>query len=89
MASLESIWNSLLEGDPGPSLSLVDSLLDNDLSFAAGGLLRDLAERMVQADSEIDDDQQRVEFVDAINQVLAHAYRDDEASLKELLDEVA
>ena len=89
MSNLESIWNSLLEGDPGPSLSLVDSLLDNDLSFAAGGLLRDFAERMVQADSEIDDDQQRAEFVDAINQVLAHAYRDDEASLKELLDEVA
>lgn len=86
--TIDQIWSSLLDGDPGPSLSFVDSLLDNDFSFAAGGVLRDLAESMVRAGDEIDDEQQRTSFVDAVSQVLQHAYRDDEAGLRELLDEV-
>jgi len=89
MSDLETIWSSLLDGDPGPSLSFVDALLHNDLPFAAGGVLRDLAERMVDAGSAIDDEQQRAKFADAVKQVLTHAYRDDEAALQELLDEVA
>ncbi len=89
MSDVETLWGSLLEGDPGPSLAFVDLLLNNDLPFAAGGVLRDLAERMVDAGSSIEDDNKCQRFVEAVNRVLRHAYREDPDALQDLLDEVA
>ena len=84
--SLDTVWSSLLDGDPGPALSFADALVDNDMAFAAGGFLNDLAERMHDADESIEDDQQRSAFVAAIEQVLRHALDNDPSALDELLE---
>ena len=85
--SLDSIWNSLTDGDPGPAQALVDALLDNDMAFAAGGFLRDLAERLSDVGEVMEDDEQREKFVLAIHEVLPVSHDHDESAVAELLIE--
>lgn len=76
MNGLDSIWNSLRQGDPGPAVALIDALMDNDFAAAAGGVLSDLAERMLDAHEVIEDENERSQFVSAIEEVLRHALPD-------------
>lgn len=85
--SLDAIWSSLLDGDPGPALAFSDALLDNDMPFAAGGFLRDLAERLHDVGDALPDENQRHAFTEAIHAVLLHALDHDEKALADLLAE--
>lgn len=86
--SFDAIWNALLDGDPGPALALATALIDNDMSFAAGGFLRDLAER-IQPDSLqlLADDAQRQSFDVATRQALLEMLDGNHVALEELLAE--
>ena len=77
MTGLDSIWESLQSGDPGPAVGLIDALIANDFSFAAGGLLDDLAERMITAGEFFDDVTEHDRFVDAVDCVLRYALPDN------------
>jgi hypothetical protein len=76
-----------VSGDPGPAVALFDALMASDFSFAAGGMLRDLAERI--ADSEhLDDQIQRKRFDETVKQVLLVCHNDDASLVAALLDEM-
>ena len=85
--SLDRIWESLMRGDPGPAVAFVDLLTDCDFSFAAGGLLRDLAERLVDVEQYVEDAHQREQLVEAIHAVLMHCCDQDSAEVDRLLEE--
>lgn len=84
---LEQVWDGLLNGDPGPFVALFDSLMDSDLPFAAGGLLRDLAERIANVSEEIDDDATQQQFIATSKQAILVCLQNDEAQLTALLQE--
>lgn len=81
-----AIWERLLEGDPGTVVAMFDSLLDADLPYAAGGLLRDVAERMADAHDFCDENQQR-KFREAAQMAIHHCLDGDEQSVRELMEE--
>jgi|GEM_PF-4644296 len=56
---LNHVWNGLLAGDPGPFVTFFDSLMNSDFPFGAGGLLRDLADRIVSAGEEFEGESER------------------------------
>ena len=85
--SLEAIWRSLLVGDPGPALALIDALLEQDMAFAAGGFLRDLAERRNDAGDCIADEVERKVFITAVDQTLELALEGDHDAVASLLQE--
>ena len=84
---LATIWTALLAGDPGPALSFVDALIENDLPFAAGGFLQDLAERLNDAQQTIDDQQKLAQFVEAAEQTLLHACDGDQAMVAQIREQ--
>ena len=63
---LNHMWDALLVGDPGPFVAFFDSLMNSDFPFGAGGLLRDLADRIVSATEEFEDESEREKFVDCL-----------------------
>jgi hypothetical protein len=75
----DALWVGLLSGDPGPAVAFFDALMASDLAFAAGGLLRDVAERIVDAGEVIEDDRERSSFIDAAQQVLEQCLPDSVA----------
>ena len=64
------IWQSLLEGDPGPAVAFFDSLLNADFGYAAGGFLQDITDRLADAHEYIPDEAQREAFVASARQVV-------------------
>ena len=83
--SLDTIWNTLLHGDPGPALAFVEALIENDMAYAAGGFLQDLVERVHDAQDTIEQEQQRVQFVEAAKHVVLASVGNDKAALNEFL----
>lgn len=83
----ETVWAGLVAGDPGPTVALFDALMDADFAFAAGGLLRDLAERLGDADEVISDERERIQFVSAVQQALLHCLDNDEEAVDALMRE--
>ena len=80
-----SIWQGLLDGDPGPAVAFFDSLMEADLSFAAGGLVQDIAERVGDADQYVANETQRSQFVEAARQVVRHCLQGDSAAIEEMM----
>ena len=64
------IWQSLLDGDPGPAVAFFDSLAEADFGYAAGGFLQDISDRLADAHEYIGDEAKRDAFVAAVQQVL-------------------
>ncbi|MEZ6116872.1 MAG: hypothetical protein R3C28_09915 [Pirellulaceae bacterium] len=85
---MQAIWERLLAGDPGPLVALFDALLDADLNRAAGGLLDDVAERILLADEQIEDVQQIAEFARAAKAGLLQCCDGDEEELRDLMERV-
>ncbi len=85
--SYSQVWQGLMAGDPGPYVAMFDSLLNGDFPFAAGGLLRDLAERIIDADDFVECDDERKLFVETATQALLTCEQGDETALKQLLAE--
>lgn len=84
----DAIWQALLNGDPGPAVALFDALMDADFAFAAGGFLRDLAERLEDAGELLDDPSQHECFCDALRSAILCCLQDDEEALAALREEV-
>ena len=82
-----SIWTALLDGDPAPAVALFDALMDTDFGWAAGGLLRDVAERMHDADEYVEPNAKE-RFMAAALTVLSTCLDDDEL-VAELIAEAA
>lgn len=85
---MQVIWERLLVGDPGPLVALFDALLDADLNRAAGGLLDDVAERILLAHEQIEDVQQAAEFSQAAKAALLHCCDGDDVELQKLMEQV-
>ena len=85
---MQVIWERLLVGDPGPLVALFDALLDADLNRAAGGLLDDVAERILLADEQIEDVQQAAEFSQAAKAALLNCCDGDDVELQKLMEQV-
>lgn len=79
------VWQSLLDGDPGPAVAFFDSLMEADFSFAAGGLIQDVAERIGDADQYLADETLRSRFVAAARQVVEHCLQDDSNAIEEIM----
>ena len=84
---LNHMWDALLVGDPGPFVAFFDSLMNSDFPFGAGGLLRDLADRIVSATQEFEDESERETFVEAAKQAIRVCVQHDDAELQSLLAE--
>ena len=81
------IWSRLLEGDPGSAVAFFDSLLAADLAFAAGGFLRDLAERIADVDEFVEDETERLRFINAVKEAITHCLDGDVHAIEELMSE--
>lgn len=86
---MNAIWQALLNHDPGPAVAFFDLLVNSDFSFAADGFLRDLAERMLDADDHVDSEEQRAQFCDAVRQTISHCLQHDVEAVEQLLQEAA
>lgn len=84
---LQSIWQALLEGDPGPAVAFFDSLIASDFAYAAGGLLRDIAERIADLDTSLDDDLTSNRFRDAAKKMLESCLDGDLSAVADLMAE--
>ena len=71
---------------PGPALAFFDQLIESDLSFAAGGLLRDIAERLGDADEHLAGTE-RETFRRASLEVISHGLGNDAQAIASLLAE--
>lgn len=80
-----SIWQGLLDGDPGPAVAFFDSLMEADMSYAAGGLVQDIAERVGDVDQYLANETQRSQFVDAARQVVTHCLQGDSTAIDEMM----
>ena len=87
LTGFDVAWDNLRLGDPAPFVALFDLLLASDFPFAAGGILRDLADRIVDADDVFDDVAERERFVDTAKKAILTCEDGDEAALKSILDE--
>lgn len=85
----ESIWHGLLDGDPGPTVALFDALIDGDLAHAAGGMLRDIAERLRDIHDHVEQPHQRERFATAARKALVCCLNGDQAAVEALLRETA
>lgn len=85
-SDLQSHWDALRQGDPGPIVAFVDALLSHDMAFAAGGLLRDIVERIRDASETLDAEEQK-RFLAASLQALMIVYDGDRDEVEQLLRE--
>ena len=85
----ESIWQGLLDGDPGPTVALFDALLDADLAHAAGGMLRDIAERLGDIQDYVDAAEQQERFSRTAREALTCCLNGDQVAIDALLLETA
>ena len=82
----EFVWQGLQAGDPGPFVAFFDALMAHDLAHAAGGLLRDIGDRLVDENSLADLEQPET-FVEAARKGLLCCLQGDEQDLELLLKE--
>lgn len=87
LTGFEVVWDSLRAGDPAPFVALFDLLLASDFPFAAGGILRDLAERILDAKDVIEDEADCERFVTAAKSAIVACEDGNEAALQDLLEE--
>lgn len=66
---------------------MFDSLLNGDFPYAAGGLLRDVADRIIDADDFVECDDERRLFVETATTAILACEQGDESALEKLLAE--